>query len=123
MDELRALREARDEALERCRQLTAALRADGLAAYEGVHLTGQARIVLAALMAPGAGLVTSARLMDRLDLTSARDTAHDAGHLGVIMSRLRQALRPTGATIDNVWGVGFTMTPASKALLTAREVV
>jgi len=121
MDDLRALRDERDELRERCRQLTAVLRGEDLPVYAGVHLTAQARTLLAALMGHP-GLVCHANLIDRLDLVSRGNGGHTVLHLRVVMCNLRHALRPTGATVENVHGVGFAMTPASKALLNAHAV-
>lgn len=116
----RALLERIDELNEENRQLRAALLPEPVAAgYRGIRLTRQERHVLAALVA-SEGLTTHDKLVDRIELMSGRPTA-GRKHLAVNICRLRKALAPAGIEIHTVWGDGYGLSDASRALLNARR--
>lgn len=120
-DELQRLREENDELTERNRQLTNALRPDRAHAFRDLHLAPQQMLLLSALLR--SRIVHAEQLQLRLDLDLAtKYGTHSNATLRVLIHRLRKTLRPTGATVDTQWGVGYSMTPASKALVNARRV-
>lgn len=65
---------------------------------------------------------------DFVTAAAMQNTIHDgdvksANLLSVIVCRLRKKLKPHGVEIRNLWGKGYRMTDASKALLVPTEAM
>jgi DNA-binding response OmpR family regulator len=113
-------RERIEELEEENRQLRALLQLDDTTAYDGLRLTAQQRVVLAALCR-GTGVLPISYLLDCLDRAGRRGTAHARDHLGVVVHRLRRKLEPHGIHIRTEWGVGLSIPLEDKAVLHARR--
>jgi len=112
----RDLSEQLDEANETIRQLRDSLRPTRLAFYRGVHLSKTETGLVDAMRYDG--IRSYEYLIARIDVAGGHDVP-TAANLGVLICRLRKKLAQLNVTIENQYGVGFSMTPASIATMAA----
>lgn len=111
-DQIKALRDERDELRERIRQLEEAL-APTVTLPRAWRLSPQQETLLRALRSAGAGILTRERAM--LALYGASDDTPDPKGLSVVISHMRRKLAATGIGVEGVYGQGWRLTASSLA--------
>lgn len=64
------------------------------------------------------GLVTRQQMRSAMVLFDPEKEIEDS-HLGTVLCRVREKLRPFGIEIETRWAEGFTLTPAGRAIIRA----
>lgn len=109
-----ALERELDEAHETIRQLQFAAAATWSAPVE-FALTGREEGVLRALLGAN-GVLTKDRIMHAL-YANRIDAEPQPKIVDVFVCKLRRKIAPFGVTIETVWGRGYSLPEASKAIL------